>query len=262
MWYYTKKLEHPVRVERSDPRMAKLILSQYGGPQGELAAATRYLTHRFTMPEPRARATLIDIGTEEFAHLEVLGELFEQLIDGVPLSELRRAGLDTYYVEHGRQPFYVNSDGVPFTEAYVNATGDPIANMHEDIAAEERARAVYEHLIAMTDDVHVKEALRFLWSREVVHADRFRESLQRVTDYLNERRVIRVGEYYERSNRLGRLTWRVDEIRQPRPTGGQELRSQQAPEAEPGRGGPPGEIGPAEGEAMPESQEPEAGTAL
>ncbi len=219
MWYYTKKLEHPVRVQAPDPRMAKLVLSQYGGPQGELGAATRYLNQRFNMPDANARAVLVDIGTEELAHLEILGVMFEQLIDGVSLGDLDAAGLSSNFVEHGMSPFYENSAGVPFTAAYISAVGDPIADLEEDIAAEEKARAVYEHLIRMTDDQLVRETLRFLWSREVIHSRRFQEAKELVVERINERRVIVVGERAERSNVFETLSW---DIREMGITGGED----------------------------------------
>lgn len=213
MWYYVKKLEHPARVSGTDPRMARLILAQYGGPQGELAAALRYQAQRYAMPDPRTRGLLIDIATEEMAHLEVLGECFYRLTDGVPEEELRRYGLDGYYTEFGRDVFYVNESGHPFTVAYMAAVGDPIANLAEDIAAEEKARTVYEHLIFQTDDVDLQETLRFLWSREIVHSQRFREAKERLEDLLQERRIIEPGERIERITTEGRLGWSVDELR-------------------------------------------------
>jgi spore coat protein JC len=212
MWYYVKKFEHPVKVSRTDPRMAKLILAQYGGPNGELAAALRYQAQRYAMPDPRTRGLLIDIATEEMAHLEILGEAFYRLIEGLSLEELRRHGLDGYYTEFGRDVFYVNESGVPFTVAYIAAVGDPIANLAEDIAAEEKARTIYEHLINLTDDVDLQETLRFLWSREIVHSQRFREAKERVEDRLQERRIIVPGERVERTTRNERLTWSIGEM--------------------------------------------------
>lgn len=212
MWYYVRKLEHPARVSKTDPRMAKLILAQYGGPQGELAAAMRYQTQRFSMPDARARALLTDIATEEMAHLEILGECYHRLVDGLTPEEMRRHGLAEQYVEFGKDPFYVNESGAPWTAAYINAVGDPIANLAEDIASEEKARTVYEHLIHITDDRDLEETLRFLWSREVVHSQRFQQAKQRLEDLLQEQRVILPGERIERHNRYESLTWSVAEM--------------------------------------------------
>lgn len=217
MWYYTKKLEHPVRVSGPNPHMARMILTQFGGPNGELAASTRYLTQRFSMPDDNARAVLVDIGTEELAHLEMLGVMFEMLIDGVPMQELDRAGLGAYYTDHGRDAFYVNASGAAFTANYVNAVGDPIANLEEDIAAEEKARAVYENLLHLNDDPLARETLRFLWSREVVHSQRFSEAKALVEERIREKRLVVPGTRVERSNRLESRRWNVEEILHPAP---------------------------------------------
>lgn len=203
MWYYEAKFQHPVKVNHTDPRLAKLLLAQYGGPQGECAAALRYLDQRYAMSDfdKRTAGLLTDIGTEEMAHLEILGELYHQLVEGVPLHELQEAGLAGNYVEFGTNPFYINESGQLWTAGYISATGDPLADVHEDIAAEEKARAVYEHLIDLTDDPDVKDALQFLWSREIVHSRRFREAAQHLDEVLHERRSIVIGGPVSRTNR-------------------------------------------------------------
>jgi spore coat protein JC len=186
MWTYDKILEHPVKIKNPNPAMAKIIITQYGGPDGELAASLRYLSQRFAMITPQAIATLNDIGTEELAHLEMVGAMVNQLVKDASLEEIKKAGLDTYYVDHGRGIYPVNASGVPFTAAYIQSKGDPIVDLTEDLAAEQKARATYEYLINAADDPDVIQPLKFLREREVVHYQRFGEALRIVQDYLQE----------------------------------------------------------------------------
>ena len=137
MWTYNKVLEYPVNIKCTDPRLAKVIISQYGGPDGELAASLRYLSQRFGMPDQKAKAILNDIGTEELAHLEIVGSIVHQLTKDATIEELERAGLAPYYTDHGVDVYPVSAEGVPFTAAYIAAKGDPIANLQEDLAADE-----------------------------------------------------------------------------------------------------------------------------
>lgn len=186
MWSYDKFLEYPVKIKNPNPAMAKIIITQYGGPDGELAASLRYLSQRFAMITPQAIATLNDIGTEELAHLEMVGAMVNQLTKGASLEEMKKAGLDAYYVDHDRGIYPVSAAGVPFTAAYIQSKGDPIVDLTEDLAAEQKARATYEYLINMADDPDVIEPLKFLREREVVHFQRFGEALRIVQDYLQE----------------------------------------------------------------------------
>ena len=179
MWAYQKRLQFPVDIKKKDLKMAKAITSQYGGPQGELAAALRYLNQRFTMPDDYGKALLTDIGTEELGHVEMICTMLYQLTKGATLEELKAAGMEAYYTEHGLDLFPANADGVPFTTAYISSVGDVIANITEDMAAEQKARAVYEHLIDLADDEDVIGPLLFLRQREVVHYNRFKELLER-----------------------------------------------------------------------------------
>lgn len=177
MWIYEKKLQYPVRVSKCDPHMAKLLLEQYGGADGELAAALRYLNQRYTIPN-KVIGLLNDIGTEEFAHLEMIATMVYKLTKDATPEQLDAAGLGAHYVSHDKALFYENAAGVPWTAAYIQAKGDPIADLYEDIAAEEKARATYQWLIDMTDDPDLKDGLRFLREREVVHSLRFREAVE------------------------------------------------------------------------------------
>ena len=179
MFKYAKMLPYRVNIKKPNLNMAKVIISQYGGPQGELGAALRYLNQRFTMPDDYGKALLTDIGTEELGHVEMICTMLYQLTKGATLEELKAAGMEAYYTEHGLDLFPANADGVPFTTAYISSVGDVIANITEDMAAEQKARSVYEHLIDLAEDEDVIGPLLFLRQREVVHYNRFKELLER-----------------------------------------------------------------------------------
>lgn len=182
MWIYTKTLEYPINIKCKDLKMAKYLISQYGGPDGELSASLRYLNQRYTMPTGKSKGLLNDIGTEELAHVEMIATMIYQLINDASIEELKAAGLATQYVDHGKALFYTDAQGNPWTATYIQAKGDVIADLHEDMAAEQKARATYEHLINLTDDNDVKDVLKFLRQREVVHFQRFGEALVDVQD--------------------------------------------------------------------------------
>ncbi|MCR8634618.1 manganese catalase family protein [Paenibacillus radicis (ex Xue et al. 2023)] len=177
MWIYEKKLQYPVRVSKCDPRMAKLLMEQYGGADGELAAALRYMNQRYSIPN-KVVGLLTDISTEEFAHLEMIATMVYKLTKDATMEQLKAAGMDDYYAAHDRALFYNNASGVPWTAAYIQAKGDPIADLYEDIAAEEKARATYQWLIDLTDDVDLQDGLKFLREREIIHSLRFREAVE------------------------------------------------------------------------------------
>lgn len=189
MWTYNKMLQYPINLKNRNPKMAKVIISQYGGPDGELAASLRYLSQRFAMPDQIAKATLNDIGTEELAHLEMVGTLVHQLTEGVCPAELEKAGLGAYYTDHGLDVYPQSAAGVPFTASYIATKGDPIANLQEDLAAEQKARATYEKLIDLcADDQDVVDVLKYLRQREIVHFQRFGEALRGVQDKMAEKK--------------------------------------------------------------------------
>ncbi|NPV70212.1 MAG: manganese catalase family protein [Firmicutes bacterium] len=190
MWVYEKKLEIPVRVSIPDPRMAALLITQYGGPDGELGAAVRYLTQRYTMPTGMTRGLLTDIGTEELAHLEVIATMVYKLLEHASIDEIKAAGLDKNYAIRDKAIFPADPNGVPWTAAYIQAHGDPVADLHEDMAAEQKARATYEHLIRLTDDVDLMQGLQFLREREVVHFQRFGEALVNVQEFCERKKVF------------------------------------------------------------------------
>lgn len=193
MWIYEKKLEYPVKIKQSNPAMAKIIIDQYGGPDGELAASLRYLSQKFTMVTPQAKATLNDIGTEELAHLEIVGSMVDQLLEGASVADIEKAGMMDYYTTHGKGVYPASASGVPFTAAYLQSKGDPITDLYEDMAAEQKARSTYEYLLNQMDDPDIIDPLRFLREREIVHFQRFGEALNIVYDYLEHKKMFPVN---------------------------------------------------------------------
>ncbi len=190
MWIYEKKLEFPVRIKNPNPKMATLVVTQYGGPDGELAASLRYLSQRYHMPIPEAKAMLTDIGTEELAHFEMVGSMVYQLLRGATPEEIKAAGAGAYFADHDSGVYPNSAAGVPFTAAYIQSKGDPIADLYENLAAEQKARATYENLIRLADDPDVIEPLRFLREREVVHFQRFGEILNMLYEWKDSKKYF------------------------------------------------------------------------
>ena len=188
MWCYVKTLQFPVNLKCSDLNMAKLLITQFGGPDGELSAALRYLSQRFSMPTNKSKGMLNDIGTEEMAHVEIISAILYQLMKDCTPEELKEAGLGPNYATfgHGLQP--VDANGVNFTTAYINVFGDSVTDLHEDMAAEQKALATYYQLINLTDDPDLKEILRFLGQREIVHYQRFGEALMDVYEFTESKK--------------------------------------------------------------------------
>ena len=189
MWIYEKKTQYPVNIKCKDLTMAKFLITQFGGPDGELGAAIRYLSQRYTMPTNKAKALLTDIGTEELAHVELISAMVYQLLKNATPTELKKAGLGSQYAQHGNAVYPSDANGIPFSTAPIGVLGDPVADLTEDLAAEQKARATYEHLINLTDDADVKDVLRFLRAREVVHYQRFGEALMDVYSHLDCKKV-------------------------------------------------------------------------
>ena len=181
MFYYEKKLQYPVRVSTCNPMLAKFLIEQYGGADGELAAALRYMNQRYTIPD-KVIGLLNDISMEEFSHLEMIATMIYKLTKDATPEQMKAAGLGDHYVNHDRALFYQNASGVPWTASYIQAKGDPIADLYEDIAAEEKARATYQWIIDVSDDPDLNDGLRFLREREVVHSLRFREAVEILKD--------------------------------------------------------------------------------
>lgn len=189
MWYYEKKLQYPVKVSECNPRLARYLVEQYGGADGELAAALRYMNQRYTIPD-KVIGLLTDIATEEFSHLEMIATMIYKLTKDATPEQLKEAGLEDHYVAHDSALFYNNASGVPFTAAYIQAKGDPIADLYEDIAAEEKARATYQWIIDMSDDVDLNDSLKFLREREIVHSLRFREAVEMLKDDRDTKKIF------------------------------------------------------------------------
>ena len=189
MWTYNRNLQFPIDIKNPNPKLAKVIISQYGGPDGELGASLRYLSQRFGMPDKKSKAILNDIGTEELAHLEMVGTLVHQLTDGVCPEDLEKAGLGPYYTDHGWGVYPQAAAGFPWTAATIAVKGDPVADLTEDLAAEQKARATYEKLINLcVDDADVVKVLKYLREREVVHFQRFGEALNGVQEKLAQKK--------------------------------------------------------------------------
>ena len=175
MFDYNKRLQFPIEINRKDLKFAKVLITQYGGPEGELGAALRYLNQRYTMPDDKGKALLTDIGTEELAHVEMICTMVYQLTKGATVEELKNVGLDAHYADHGMGLYPVNGNGIPWSAMYFSTTGDPLADISENMAAEEKARAVYENLMNLTNDQDILRPLEWLRQREIVHFTRFKE---------------------------------------------------------------------------------------
>ena len=189
MWTYDRNLQYPINIRNRDPKLAKVIISQYGGPDGELGASLRYLSQRFSMPDKKSKAILNDVGTEELAHLEMVGTLVHRLVDGASARELEEAGLADYYTDHGWGVYPQSAAGFPWSAATIAVKSDPVADLTEDLAAEQKARATYEKLIDLSaDNKDVVDVLKYLREREIVHFQRFGEALNGVQEKLAEKK--------------------------------------------------------------------------
>ncbi len=187
MFQYEKKLQYPVNIKNPNPKYAQIIISQYGGPDGELGASLRYLSQRFSMPYAELKGLLTDIGTEELGHLEMIGAIVYQLTRNLSIEEIKNSGYDTYFVDHTTGVYPVAASGAPFTAAYLQSKGDVITDLHENLAAEQKARTTYDNILRLIDDPDVREPIKFLREREIVHYQRFGEGLRLATDKLNEK---------------------------------------------------------------------------
>lgn len=187
MWQYEKKLQFPVNIKNPNPKYAQIIISQYGGPDGELGASMRYLTQRFGQPFNEVKGILTDVGTEELAHLEMVCAMVYQLTKNLTPEEIKKSGFDKYFVDHTASVYPVAAAGLPWRAEYIQSKGDVLADLHEDLAAEQKARVTYDNLIRLIDDPDILEPLKFLRQREIVHYQRFGEALRLTTDKLNSK---------------------------------------------------------------------------
>ena len=187
MWSYQKHLQYPIHIKNPDARAAQDIISQYGGPDGEMSASLRYLSQRYSMPYAQLKGLLTDIGTEELAHFEMIAAMVHQLTRNLTPEEIVKSGFDTYFVDHTAGIWPQADSGAPWTSAYIQSKGDVITDMHEDMAAEQKARTTYDNLLRLIDDPDVRDPLKFLREREIVHYQRFGEGLRIATDHLNSK---------------------------------------------------------------------------
>lgn len=187
MWTYDKRLEYPVKISRPNPAMAKIIMSQIGGPDGEAGAATRYLSQRYAAPDNIVRAILTDIGTEELGHIEMVSAIVYQLTRNLTTEQIKDSGFDVYFVDHTTGIYPQSASGSAFSAATLQSTGDVIADLHEDMAAEQKARLTYDNILRLSDDPDVRNVIKFLREREIVHYQRFGEALRHVLDGLDSK---------------------------------------------------------------------------
>lgn len=187
MFVYEKKLQYPVKIANPNPALAKFIISQYGGPDGELGASLRYLSQRYSMPHPELKGLLTDIGTEELGHLEMIGAIVHQLTRKMTPEEIKKSGFDAYFVDHTAGVYPQFASGTPWTAATMQVSGDVIADLNEDMAAEQKARKTYDNILRLSDDPDVNNVIRFLREREIVHYQRFGEGLRRTLEKLDEK---------------------------------------------------------------------------
>ena len=201
MWIYEKKLQYPVKIKNPNPRLAGVIISQLGGPDGEMGAATRYLNQRYTMPSGEAIGMLTDIGNEELNHVEMIGAILYQLTKNLTPEEIKAGGMDKYFVDHTLGVYPASADGVPFDAKYVASKGDVLADLHEDLAAEQKARVTYDNILRLSDDPDVNDVIRFLRQREVVHYQRFGDILRRTQDILDQKNFYSFNPEYRMKRR-------------------------------------------------------------
>ena len=189
MFLYEKKLQYPVKIDATNPKLASIIISQYGGPDGELGASLRYLSQRYSMPYPELRGLLTDIGTEELGHLEMVGAIVHQLTRTLNEEQIRADGFAPYFVDHTAGVYPTAASGFPWTAASMAVKGDPMADLTEDLAAEQKARVTYDNILRLSDDPDVNDVIKFLREREIVHFQRFGEAIQRLRERLDEKNV-------------------------------------------------------------------------
>lgn len=189
MFVYEKKLQYPVKIARPNPKLAGIVLTQYGGPDGELGASLRYLSQRFSMPYPELKGLLTDIGTEELGHLEMIGAIVHQLTRNLTEEQQREGGFAPYFVDHTTSVYPQAASGTPWSAATMQVKGDPLTDLVEDMAAEQKARTTYDNILRLSDDPDVNDVIKFLRAREVVHFQRFGEAVQKLREKLDEKNI-------------------------------------------------------------------------
>ena len=197
MFSYQKTLQYPVKIANPNPRLASVIISQYGGPDGELGASMRYLSQRYAMPYPEVSALLTDIGTEELGHLEMVAAVVHQLTRKLKAEEIEKSPLAAYFVDHTAGIYPTAASGSPWSAAGMQSTGDPLADLTEDLAAEQKARLTYDNILRLSDDPDVNDVIRFLREREIVHFQRFGEAIELVKSRLNQKNVYLINPAFD-----------------------------------------------------------------
>ena len=198
MFLYEKKLQYPVKIANPNPKLAKVIISQVGGPDGELGASVRYLNQRYSMPYDELKGLLTDIGTEELGHMEMVAAIIHQLTRKMSTEEIIRSGLDTYFVDHTAGVYPTAASGFPWSAASMQVKGDTLADLNEDLAAEQKARVTYDNILRLSDDPDVNNVIRFLREREVVHYQRFGEGLRLAMEKMNQKNLYAVNPSFDR----------------------------------------------------------------
>lgn len=198
MWIYEKKLQFPVKIKNPDPKAAQIIISQYGGPDGEAGASFRYLSQRYSMPDKKVSGLLTDIGTEELAHLEIIAAMIHQLTRNLTPEQIKESGFAPYFIDHTLGIWPQAAGGVPFNACEFQVKGDPICDLTEDMAAEQKARVVYDNLLRLLDDPDVVAPLRFLREREIVHFQRFGEALNITQDSLDRKNIYAINPAFDK----------------------------------------------------------------
>ena len=197
MWTYEKKLQYPVKIKNPNPKLAQVIISQLGGPDGELAASMRYLNQRYAMPYGQVTGLLTDIGTEELAHLEMVAAILYQLTRNLSEEEIANSPFATYFVDHTTGIYPVAASGVPFDMKYVGIKGDVIADLNEDMAAEQKARVTYDNILRLCDDPDVRDPIKYLREREIVHYQRFCDALRITQENLDSRNFYAINPAFD-----------------------------------------------------------------
>ena len=198
MWNYEKRLQYPVKISQTNPKIAQVIISQFGGPDGELAASMRYLSQRYTMPYKEVTGILTDIGTEELGHLEMVMTIVHQLTRNMTIEQIKEAGFSEYFVDHTAGVYPQAASGTPASAATLAVTGDAIADISEDMAAEQKARLTYDNILRLADDPDVIDPIRFLREREIVHFQRFGEALNKTLERLDQKNVYAINPSFDK----------------------------------------------------------------
>lgn len=204
MWNYEKKLQYPVKIKNPNPALAKVIISQLGGPDGELGAATRYLSQRYSAPYAQVKGILTDIGTEELAHVEMISAILYQLTRNLSIEEIKNSGFDAYFVDHTTGIYPMAASGTPFSASTLQSTGDAIGDIMEDLAAEQKARVTYDNILRLADDPDVRDPIKFLRAREIVHFQRFGDALRVTKDNLDSKNFYAFNPEFDKRKKCRR----------------------------------------------------------